>query len=50
MIFSKTFLPLNLHAGKTKLMQKTDWNFFGDFRSYGRKTIFGQPRGQVAPS
>jgi hypothetical protein len=31
-------------------MQKTDWKKVGYFRSYGRKTIFDQPLGQVAPS
>jgi hypothetical protein len=39
-----------LRANNTKLMQKTDWKKVGYFRSYGRKTIFDQPLGQVAPS
>jgi hypothetical protein len=46
LIFSKTFLPLNLRADNTKLMQKTDWKKVGYFRSYDRKTIFDQPLGQ----
>jgi hypothetical protein len=49
-IFSKTFLPWNLRVDNTKLMQKIDWKKVGYFRSYGRKTIFDQPLGQVAPS
>jgi hypothetical protein len=50
MIFSKTFLPLNLRGDNTKLMQKPDWKKFGYFQSYDRITIFVQPLGQVAPS
>jgi hypothetical protein len=46
--FSKTFLPLNLRGDSTNLMQKSDWKKVGYFRSYGRKTIFDQPLGQVA--
>jgi hypothetical protein len=46
LIFSKTFLPLNLRADDTALMQKTDWKKVAYFRSYGRKTIFDQSLGR----
>jgi hypothetical protein len=46
LIFSKTFLPLNQHANKTKLLQKTDWKKVDTSEIMAEKQFLTNPLGK----